>query len=165
VHLEIRLIAIELICGSCAWRTVCGRDDAIARLRSIGLLRRNPDAEDELIRTLMAESVGRLACPACKELRLSARALDSAWAPDDFEWQAAALCEVCRKAIPAERLEAIPETKRCLVCQEVAETDATADDAIEYCPHCGALVEVRLSRGAGITRYKRFCTGIPPCRL
>ena len=34
-----------------------------------------------------------------------------------------------------------------------------------FCPRCGSLVEIRVSRGSGITRYRRFCTGDPPCRL
>lgn len=35
----------------------------------------------------------------------------------------------------------------------------------EFCPKCGALLELRVSRGAGVTRYKQFCTGDPPYRL
>jgi hypothetical protein len=35
----------------------------------------------------------------------------------------------------------------------------------EYCPHCGSLVELRTTRGSGITRDRRFCTGNPSCRL
>ena len=81
------------------------------------------------------------------------------------EWQAAALCEVCRVPISLERLEAIPGVKLCASCQQQAERGEIADDAPEYCPHCGALVKLRLSRGAGITRYERVCTGNPPCRL
>ena len=67
--------------------------------------------------------------------------------------------------IDPERREAIPGTRRCATCKEQAETGALAEDEPDYCPHCGALVEVRVSRGGGITRYKRFCTGEPPCRL
>ena len=50
-------------------------------------------------------------------------------------------------------------------CQGLAESDKLAEAEPDYCPHCGSLVEIRVSRGSGITRYKRVCTGLPPCRL
>jgi hypothetical protein len=159
------VIAIELICGHCSWRTVCGREDAIARLRSIGMLRRDPDPDDEMIRVLMVDSVSRMICPNCSEKRLTAHPLNSDELPEDVEWQTAVLCEVCRQPIPPERLEAIPTAKRCVTCQGKAEVTTGADETADYCPHCGAPVQIRVSRGAGIMRYKRFCTGNPPCRL
>jgi hypothetical protein len=159
------VISIELRCRNCSWRSICGRDEAIARLRSIGRLRRNPDADDALIATLMTDSAGRMACPACDATGLIAQVADPGWGGDESEWQAAVLCEICRKPVPPERLAALPQTKRCVACQEIAEAGREAEQSDEYCPQCGALVELRVSRGAGITRYKRFCTGIPPCRL
>jgi RNA polymerase-binding transcription factor DksA len=159
------MISFELECRGCGWRTVSGRDDAVSRLRTIGLLRRNPEADDELVSELMLESVSRMACPACKERQLAARVQDAANVADDLEWQTAVLCEICREPIALERLEAIPGAKRCAACQGKAETGLLAEVEPEYCPHCGALVEIRVSRGGGITRYKRVCTGVPPCRL
>ena len=44
------MFSSELVCRNCGWRTVCGRDDAIGRLRLIGLLRRDPDPDDDLLR-------------------------------------------------------------------------------------------------------------------
>jgi DksA/TraR C4-type zinc finger protein len=158
------LVALELICRNCAWRTVCGRDDAIARLRLIGLLRRESNPDDELITTLLLDSASRMTCPICKEKQLQARPADPDNG-DDGDWQAAVLCEICRQPIPPERLEALPETKRCVGCQGKVEANPAHDDPIEYCPNCGSLVEVRVSRGSGITRYRRVCTGIPPCRI
>ncbi|MEX0611505.1 MAG: TraR/DksA C4-type zinc finger protein [Pirellulales bacterium] len=155
------MFSYELKCRRCGWRTICGRDDAVARLQLIGLLRREPDPDDDLVAVLLVEAAPRMSCPICKEKRLSASPAD---AGDDGDWQAAVLCEVCRAPIPPERLEAVPDTKRCAACQGKAETGQLADEP-EYCPHCGAVVEIRVSRGAGITRYKRFCTGEPPCRL
>ena len=157
-----RVFSYELNCRRCGWRTVCGRDEAVARLRLIGLLRREPEPEDDLVAALLVEAAPRMTCPICKEKTLSASPTD---AGDDDEWQAAVLCEVCRAPIPPERLEAIPGTKRCTACQGKAETGQLADAEPEYCPHCGAPVELRVSRGGGITRYKRFCTGDPPCWL
>lgn len=155
------MFSYEINCRNCKWRTVCGRDDAIARLRIIGLLRRDREPDDDVVAELLVESAPRMTCPLCKERRLAASpSVDDAI--DD--WQAAVLCEVCREPIDPERLEAIPGTKRCAGCQGKAETGQLADEP-DYCPNCGALVEVRVSRGSGITRYKRVCTGEPPCRL
>jgi hypothetical protein len=62
-------------------------------------------------------------------------------------------------------LEAVPGTKRCTACQGKAETGHVANDEPDFCPHCGALLELRASRSGGITRYKQFCTNNPPCRF
>jgi hypothetical protein len=156
------VFSYELNCRHCDWRTVCGRDDAIARLCIIGLLRRDREPVDDVVAELLVESAPRMTCPLCKEKRLAASpSLDDA--ADD--WQAAVLCEVCREPIDLERLEAIPDTKRCAACQGKMESGQLNEIEPDYCPNCGALVEVRVSRGGGITRYKRVCTGDPPCRL
>jgi hypothetical protein len=156
------VFSFELTCRHCGWRTVCGRDDAVARLRLVGLLRREPDPDDELVATLLVEAAPRMTCPICKEKSLAASPADVG---TDDDWQAAVLCEICRAPISPERLGAVPGTKRCMVCQGKSETGQLVDHEPEYCPHCGAIVELRASRGRGITRYKRFCTGMPPCRL
>jgi Prokaryotic dksA/traR C4-type zinc finger len=157
------MISFELVCRRCGWRTVSGREDAIARLRLIGQLRRDRDPEDAIVSELFVESAPRMTCPVCKEKSLYTRPADEQL--DDGDWQAAMRCEVCRQPIPPERLEAIPGAERCSACQSKAETGQLTDDEPEYCPQCGALVELRVSRGGGITRYKRFCTGDPACRL
>jgi hypothetical protein len=157
-----RVFSYELMCRRCNWRTLCGIDDAVARLRLIGLLRREPDPDCDVVASLFVDSAPRMTCPICKEKSLSAAPADDA---DGDGWQAAILCEVCGAAIPAERLAAIPDATRCARCQGLAEAGQLAAVDQDFCPHCGALVEIRMSRGAGITRYKRFCTGEPPCRL
>ena len=156
------MFSFELICRRCHWRTVCGRDDALSRLRLIGLLRREPDPEDSLLAELFTDAAPRMTCPLCKHKSLSATPSDDS---DQENWPAAILCEICRAPIPAERLEAIPDARRCAKCQCLAESGALESSEPEYCPYCGAVVEVRMSRGTGITRYKRVCTGSPPCRL
>ncbi len=156
------MLSLELICRNCQWRTVCGRDDAIGRLRLIGMLRRDPDRDDELLRVLFVDAALRMTCPICKEKRL--HAVDHDPRSDDDDWQSAVLCEVCREPIPPERVEALPGVTRCVACQGRSEAGITLEEP-EYCPNCGSLVELRVSRGSGITRYRRFCTGQPPCRL
>jgi RNA polymerase-binding transcription factor DksA len=157
-----RVFSYELVCRRCGWRTLCGHDDAIARLRLIGLLRREPDPDELTLTELFVDAAPRMTCPICKEKALAATPAEET---DDSDWQIAVLCEVCRAPIALERLEAIPGTKRCTSCQGKAESGKLHASEPEYCRHCGALVELRVSRGSGITRYKRFCTGTPPCRL
>lgn len=156
------VFSYELICRECGWQTVCGHNDAIARLRIIGLLRRNRDPDEDVVAALLVEAAPRMTCPLCKEKRLFARPTEDDAASD---WQAAVLCEVCREPIDPERMEAIPGTTRCAACQGKTESGQLAEIEPDFCPHCGALIEVRVSRGSGITRYKRVCTGDPPCRL
>jgi len=156
------MFSLELICRNCGWRTVSGRDDAIGRLRLVGMLRRDPDPNDDLLGVLFTEAAPRMTCPLCKEKRLDA--VDHDPEADDDDWQSAVLCEVCREPIPPERVEALPGAKRCVACQGRDEAGISVEEP-EYCPHCGSLVEIRVGRGTGITRYRRFCTGEPPCRL
>jgi hypothetical protein len=161
------VFSFELACRKCSWQTVSGPADAAARLRLVGRLRREKDPDEEILAQLLVETAPQMTCPGCKE-KGSLKAVPSEdvlneWEEDD--WQAAILCDVCREPIPPERLEAVPESKRCVACQDKAETGTLPEDEPEFCPKCGALVELRVSRGSGITRYKQFCTGIPPCRL
>jgi hypothetical protein len=159
--MQFVMLAYELKCR-CGWRTVCGRDDAIARLRLIGLLRREPAPEESVVATLLVEAAPRMTCPICKEKTLSATPANSA---GDGDWLTAVLCEICRQPISPERLEALPGATRCARCQQKSEAGELHEAEPEYCPQCGALVEIRMSRGPGITRYKLVCTGNPPCRL
>jgi hypothetical protein len=156
------VFSYELTCRRCGWRTLCGRDDAIARLRLVGLLRREKEPAEALVQTLFVEAAPRMTCPICKEKSLVALPSKD---DDSGDWQVAVLCEACREPIPPERLEAIPDTKRCAACAAKAESGQLTDIEPDYCPHCGALIEVRVSHGTGITRYRRVCTGDPPCRL
>lgn len=157
------MFSYELTCRECGWRTVCGPADAASRLRLIGLFRREPDPDESILAELLVESAGQMTCPICKEKRLVASP-SSVIGDDEDEWQTAVLCEVCREPIDPERLEAIPGAKRCAACQGKAELGQLGEEP-DYCPQCGALMQVRVSRGGGITRYKSFCTGEPPCRL
>ncbi len=156
------MFLFELECRNCQWSALCRFDDAVARLRTMGQLRRETSPDEALVSELFVETAPRMTCPRCKEKRLVARPSEDD-AGDD--WQAAVLCAVCRQPIPPERIEAIPGVERCAACQGKSEAGALAPDELEYCPKCGALVEIRVSRGSGITRYKRVCTGDPPCRL
>jgi len=52
---------------------------------------------------------------------------------------------------------------RCLACSW-AEESGQAPAAVEFCPRCGAPMELRPSKSAGVTRYVMTCTANPPCR-
>ena len=41
------MFSYELTCRDCGWRTVCGRDDAVARLRIVGQLRREREPDED----------------------------------------------------------------------------------------------------------------------
>jgi hypothetical protein len=161
-----------LACSKCRWRTVCGEDELARRLRTLGLLRRSPHPPPELVSELLRVNVHRLACDACHHVGLtivadgddSPRGKPSIADDDASGWQQAVICQICREPISPERLEVFPNSERCAKCQDLADRGAEPAPP-EFCPKCGALLEMRVSRGGGITRYKQFCTGSPSCRL
>ena len=155
------MLAKTLSCSACGWRTVCGPAEIESRLRLVGLLRRDGDPDEEILAALLPDAAGRMTCPSCKRIGLTVGEADDA---EEDDWLAATLCDACRKPIPPERLEALPGTRRCVECQGKAES-GQSDDEPDFCPRCGALMELRVSRSRGLTRYRSFCTGSPPCRL
>jgi len=118
---------------------------------------------DEVVVELLAANAARLVCDQCQHTGLL---IGQPVAADDDEgdWQQAVVCEVCRKPIPSERVEIFPDARRCVGCQDVADRGEEPEEP-EFCEKCGSLVELRVSNAGGMTRYKRFCTGSPPCRL
>lgn len=166
------MLSTILACSKCQWRTVCGEEELARRLRTLGLLRRAPFPPPELLSELLRLNIHRLTCDACHHVGLIVAGADDSrsrdWVSiageDDGDWQQAVICQICQQPIPPERLEIFPNAARCAKCQDLADRGAEPAP-VEYCPKCGALLEMRVSRGGGITRYKQFCTGSPPCRL
>jgi len=156
------MIAKELHCNGCGWRTVSGASDLARRLRGAGLFRRAPHPPDDLVLEVLAAHGERLACDRCRRtgLRIVDPRADDPW-PDDGEPPRA--CAVCRAPIPAERLAALPQATRCARCQNADDRGESTSEP-DYCPRCGAVLELRLRRGAGLARYELHCTGSPPCR-
>lgn len=150
---------VELACPDCGRTELCRLDDAISRLRLVGALRRDKAPDGAIVEALLCDASALMTCSGCKRIGLVVR--DAEEEADD--WLAAALCEACRKPIDPERLDALPGVKRCAACQEKSES-GESDDEPDFCPRCGSLMELRTSRGSGITRYRLFCTGDPPCR-
>src|SRR5262245_1047329 len=114
------MFSFEIQCSNCGWRTLSGVDDAVARLRLIGVMRRDREPDEEIVAVLLVESAPRMTCPLCKEKRLTAQPTTDT--SDAEDWQAAILCDVCRQPIDLERLDAVPGTRRCAACQGKAET-------------------------------------------
>lgn len=156
------MLAVTLSCDSCGWQTTCGEVEVARRLRKLGLLRRATHPPEEMVRELLDANTAQLACDQCQSVGLVVG--DPSEDEESGDWQQAVVCEVCRQPIPPERVEVFPDARRCVGCQDVADRGEEPDEP-EFCEKCGALVELRVSRGGGITRYKRFCTGSPPCRL
>ncbi len=156
------MLSKKLHCRSCSWQTTSGREDLISRLQLVGLLRRDNDPEDEIILALLEDAAARMTCPSCKSIGLVASDSEETETEWDDDWQAAVLCNHCRKPIPPERVEALPGVKQCVECQGMEET-GTLPEEPDFCPRCGSLVEIRVSQSGGITRYKQFCTS--GCRI
>jgi hypothetical protein len=156
------MVSIQLECGACGWWTVCGEAEIVRRLRAVGLFRRAPEPPTDLVREMLRTNGRRLPCDRCRASGLTVR--DSEAATEAGEWEQVVICEICRQPISAERLEFMPRATRCAACQDAADRGASFVEP-DYCPKCGAIVELRVSRTGGITRYKLWCTGNPPCRL
>ncbi len=117
----------DLHCDACTWHALCGPQDIEKRLRTAGHLRRVEKPTAELVHELLHGVAPQLVCPEC-----GAAGLRLAPYQDEDDWATARRCEICRQPIPPERLEALPEAKRCLKCQQ-AEDTGQAKVEVEYC--------------------------------
>lgn len=144
---------IEWTCRACHWAVVENRDQAVARLRSIGMLTRDvPD--EETLWELARVAAARLPCSGCATMGLRIERVPE----DDPElWGDPIPCELCGAMIPAERLAVFPDSKVCAACQAKLDRGETAG-GVEYCPRCGAPLVLKATRGAGVTRYQQICS-------
>jgi hypothetical protein len=156
------MFSAELQCRACSWRTICGESEIVRRLRALGLFRRSPEPPEDLVREMLRSHGPRLTCDRCGEAYVSIHL--GASDPDAGDWEQVVVCEICRQPIPSERLKFLPGATRCTACQDAADRGANIIEP-DYCPKCGAILELRVSRTGGLTRYKLWCTGNPPCRL
>jgi len=153
---------LELRCPACSATELCGPDEVVHRLRAAGKLRGDGRVpEPEIIDELFRAVVPALRCAACGHRGLAIGPASD----DDEDWPEAPRCDLCGGPIPAERVAALPGVRRCAACQQREESgEGPVTDEIEYCPRCGAPMELRPGGGAGVTRYIMVCTGNPPCR-
>jgi predicted RNA-binding Zn-ribbon protein involved in translation (DUF1610 family) len=155
------MLSVELQCDKCGWRTLCGEAEIVRRLRTLGLFRRASEPPNEIVREVLVSQGSELTCDNCGRPGLWVRT-DAE--DDGGEWKQVVVCEICRQPIPPERLQFKPGATRCVKCQDATDRGESFAEP-EYCPKCGALMELRVSRTGGLTRYKLWCTGNPPCRL
>jgi hypothetical protein len=155
------MFSVKLECGACGWRTLCGEAEVVLRLRTLGLFRRASEPPGEIVREVLLSHGSQLTCDACGKAGLI---VPQDVSGEDDEWEQVVVCEICRQPIAAERLEFNPKATRCAACQDAADRGQSFAEP-EYCPKCGSLLELRVSRGGGVTRYKMWCSGNPPCRL
>jgi predicted RNA-binding Zn-ribbon protein involved in translation (DUF1610 family) len=132
----------------------------LARLRELGMLRRDKDPSQDLVAELFASAAGRMVCPACDHQGLSVSEAEAEDEWDDETWNSGRSCTVCGQPIAAERLAAFPDAQRCVTCQQAA--DRGADQATpDYCPRCGTPMTLRPRRGRGLAGYEMVC---PQCK-
>jgi len=151
---------LELRCPGCLWREVCGPVEIAAWLRKAGKLRSRSHPELPVLYDVFQATAPRLSCPKCGKPRLTvANAIEHA-----TPWPGETLCLCCSKPIPKERLKAIPGVRYCATCQREAEQGRPKQEQ-DFCPRCGAALEVRVVGAGNSTRYVLSCTANPPCNL
>ena len=156
------MLSVQLECQDCGWWKLCGEAEVVRRLRPLGHFRRSAAPPEEIVREVLATDGHALACDRCKHKSL--RVTPDPEQTEGDGWEQVVVCELCREPIPPERLEFKPNSRRCVACQDAADRGKSFVEP-DFCPKCGSLLEIRVSRGGGPTRYKLFCTGHPPCRL
>lgn len=150
----------ELRCRRCSWCQVCGPEEVVGWLRKARKLRAGGAPEWEILVEVFLAAAPRLVCPEC-----GAEGLSAGPAPDDAgDWPELKTCASCSAPIEEERLRAVPGATLCAACQRDEELGRGCRET-DYCPRCGAPMELRPSRSGGVTRYVLACTANPPCRL
>jgi hypothetical protein len=147
----------DLTCSACAKREVVGPLQMLERLRDAGVLKREKQPDWELVRELFQSRVAVHRCGTCGS---GAVALKPHVEGDDEDWGDTRCCDRCRAKIPTDRLEIFPDTRLCVACQRIHDR-GPAEVEPEYCPRCGAVMQLRLSQSARIARYVMRC---PACR-
>ena len=150
-------VLFEVNCDACTWHALWDDRQIERTLQGVGMLRRANSPDPALLHELIHGVRAKLNCPECGEPGIRVSLFE------EGAWQEAVLCEVCRKPIPPQRLDAIPDAVRCVACQEELEGGAVNEEP-EFCAKCGSPLVLKVSNSQGITRYRLLCTASPPCR-
>lgn len=140
----------ELTCSGCGHQEVVSHEGMIERLRNVGMLRRELRPGADEVEALSSSAASRIACSECGTSGVTAEAVRA-------DWESGVTCAACGRLIPAERVAAIPDTRFCVNCQDEGERGVQSEGEMEYCAKCGGLLEMRSSRGAGVTRWVMVC--------
>ena len=139
----------RMTCRACGREQMWGPDEALEYLRSKGKFRRDTRPDMDAIMTLFAADPPL--CPDC----LSTEVVFSP-VRDDEGWGEVRCCEVCRSPIQVERLEVFPQTKRCVNCQDLP---AEHGESPEFCPKCGAVMQLQHGASGRGSNYQYRCAG------
>lgn len=145
---------LQVKCRHCGHAEICRLERMTGWLSQSGMLRRAPDTEPQFIMELFTSAVPSLACTECGE-----RGLDAVPIVEqvDGNWGEAPACEQCGSAMAADRLEVFSNATLCAECQADLDKGKVPEEP-DYCPRCGALMELSPSRGAGVARYVMRCS-------
>jgi transposase-like protein len=121
------------------------------------LVKYTSELENDLLPELFRALTGKLSCPLCGHMGIIAQPSEPI---SDEAWGEARKCELCGVPISLERLDVLPDARLCVACQG-HEDRGEAIGPKEYCPRCGSIMTMVLSRGAGVARYLMTC---PSCR-
>ena len=144
---------LELRCPACPWTEPCGPEGMVKWLRRANKLRAGSETDPEIIAELFRAVASQFTCPQCGQLGLAVAPAQQ----DDAVWPGPTPCSSCGKSIPLERLNAVPGTTLCAHCQHDEELGRAPPEQ-EYCPRCGAPMQLQLSKSPGMTRYVMTCT-------
>ncbi len=150
----------ETACPECGWSELCGPEGMARRMVSARRLKRTSELSLEMLSELFRAAAGSLICPECEHVGLKLKPRSDL----DENWPGGRACSACAKTIPQERLELYPEATLCAACQGKIDRGERVGD-MDYCPRCGAPMQLRPRQSGGITRYEMVCTARPPCRL
>ena len=150
---------LELRCRACHWSEVCGPKEIAGRLRGMGKLREGRMPELAILYALFQAAVPAVVCPECGQADLKVGP-----ASDGDGWPEPVPCAACGKPISPERLEAVRGTRFCAGCQRESDSGRPRPER-DYCPQCGAALEVRIVQTGSSTRYVLACSNNPPCDL
>ncbi|MEX2187677.1 MAG: TraR/DksA C4-type zinc finger protein [Pirellulales bacterium] len=151
------MLGVRITCRSCGFVEDESVSEMVRRLRDAGTLKAKSEASPEVVRELFLAAAAQIPCPDCGAVNLTARPAEPLC---DEDWGQARACEACHKPIPPERLEFLPDARLCAACQQKDERGELADER-EFCPRCGAVMQLVSGSGRGVSRYSMRC---PACR-
>ncbi|MHB0959657.1 MAG: TraR/DksA family transcriptional regulator [Pirellulaceae bacterium] len=145
----------ELTCSACGKHEIVGPLQMLERLRAAGMLKREKEPDWELVCELFRTQPALHSCVNCG----SDAVLLAPYVERAEDWEETRRCERCQTKIPLDRLEVFPDTRLCVACQQRHDRDEPEGEP-EYCPRCGTIMQLRLSRSSGIAHYLMYC---PAC--
>jgi predicted RNA-binding Zn-ribbon protein involved in translation (DUF1610 family) len=144
------MLRYDARCPECGWFDSVGPQEMIQMLRSAKKVSRRNAPPFDLLEQLFLSAADKMPCPECGHVGLVVEEARD-------EWKEEKPCTACGRPIEPERLEFLPDTELCVTCQRHAESGDRQVE-FEYCPHCGAPMEIRKSTGPGLTRYVARCS-------